>query len=284
MASMQQQPQYLQQPQQYGIQAATGSSVQQQQQQYMMPNAYLLQQQQPQQQLYGGDLGGPLNPTGVQQQQQALSGFSQLPGTLLQPQPQQQQHAYPAAVGAGAPGLLGGTVVGGLHFQPQQQQQQFGVVGGQMQLMPSQPAAPSVRPMVSRRQQLAAADPLQQQQQQYVQQQQQQYTALPQQQQQYTFMPQPQQGFTAATTTAAVLPAQAWSLLPTNVCESLVQILAARPNLAPAVQNLSALSQLSGLSAGAQGRVVSALWSVPVPPVASMAAGLMQMLCGTAGR
>jgi hypothetical protein len=78
------------------------------------------------------------------------------------------------------------------------------------------------------------------------------------------------------------LPMQAGLMLPPHICESLVQILTARPNLGPALSSLQGLGQLAGLSGAAQARVVEQLWSIPVPPVPSMVAGLLQMLCSTA--
>jgi hypothetical protein len=82
---------------------------------------------------------------------------------------------------------------------------------------------------------------------------------------------------------AAALPMQAWQMLPAQICESLVQILVARPNLGLAVTDLQGLGQLAGLSGAGQSRIVQQLWTMPVPPAPSMAAGLLQMLCGTAG-
>jgi hypothetical protein len=201
--------------------------------------------------------------------------------------------------------MQSGNMIGGMVFQPQQQQQQqlqqqgqqMGMFGGQLQLLPT-PGAPGVRPMVSRRQQqqpqiyAAAAAPPQQQQQQYQAyapqfQQQQQYPqqaygavgGMPQQQQQQ----QQQNMGTIGQPGPQALPMQAWQLLPPHICESLVQILAARPNLGPAFSNLQGLGQLSGLAGAAQARVVEQLWSIPVPPVPSMVVGLLQILCSTAG-
>jgi hypothetical protein len=81
----------------------------------------------------------------------------------------------------------------------------------------------------------------------------------------------------------SLLPPQAWQLLPAAVCESLMQVMTQRPNLGPAVTDMQGLAQLAGLSVGARERVLQSLWSMPVPPVASMSAGLLQMMCATAG-
>jgi hypothetical protein len=132
--------------------------------------------------------------------------------------------------------------------------------------------------MVSRRQQQQlqpGLGPYQQQQQQYPQ------TAAPQ-----LLQPLPAAGgvgFAAAPVGGAVLPMQAWQMLPAHICESLVQIMSVRPNLGPAVTDLQGLAQLSGLSAAGQARVVQQLWSMPVPPLPSMAVGLLQLVCSTAG-
>lgn len=232
----------------------------QQQPQYQQQQQYEQQQQQ-QYGMQGGVAGVP----GVVYQQQPVAAVGMTGGPLMQqqfmpPQQQQQQQLFPP--------------------QQQQQQQQMAVLGGQMQLFPA-PGAPTARPMVSRRQQQQqqlqpGLAPHQQQQQQY-------QAAVPQ-----LLQPLPAAGgvgfaAAAAPVGGAVLPMQAWQMLPAHICESLVQIMAARPNLGPAVTDLQGLAQLSGLSGAGQARVVQQLWSMPVPPLPSMAVGLLQLVCSTAG-